>query len=538
MIDLLRDHPVLLLFAVLAVGYLLGEVRLGGFRLGAAAVLFAGLGFGALAPDLELPEIVYVIGLVLFVYCVGLASGPGFVAALRRRGVAANAAVAAVLVGAALLTLAIAAIADLSAPTAAGLFAGSLTNTPALAAVLDTLRSGSPTAQVEPVIAYSVAYPIGVLGMLGAVVVAERWWGRSEPDGVPADEAEPLMVASIEVTRDDVAGIPATRLIAAKDWRVTFGRHRTPDGTLTIVDDTTSLRGGDVVNVIGPADAVEEVVAFLGRRAAEPIELDRRVLDTRRILVSDPKVAGRRIAELGLSARFGATATRVRRGDVDLLAEPDLVLELGDRVRVVAPRDRINDLTAFFGDSYRAVSEIDVASFALGVVLGLLIGMIRFPLPGGNGFELGLAGGPLLVGLVLANVGRTGPIVWQLPYSANLTLRQLGIVLFLAGVGTRSGYEFVSTLTDGGALPLFLGGVIVTGSAALALLAVGRRWLRVSLPTLMGMLGGLQTQPAVLSFAVERSGDERPNVGYATVYPVAMVVKIVLAQLLLSAMSG
>jgi putative transport protein len=191
------------------------------------------------------------------------------------------------------------------------------------------------------------------------------------------------------------------------------------------------------------------------------------------------------------------------------------------------------DLTAFIGDSYRRLSEINVAAFSLGVSGGLLLGLVPIPLPGGTTFKLGMAGGPLLVGLVLGALRRTGPITWQLSYNASLTLRQLGVVLFLAGVGTRSGYAFVDTLRHGDGLVLLGVGAAVTASAALMILAVGHRVLRVPLPILTGIIAGLQTQPAVLAFAAERSGTDLPNTGYATVYPVATVAKIILAQLLL-----
>lgn len=172
-------------------------------------------------------------------------------------------------------------------------------------------------------------------------------------------------------------------------------------------------------------------------------------------------------------------------------------------------------------------------SFGLGIALGLLLGNVTFDLPGGVEFKLGIAGGPLVMGLVLGALNRTGPILWQLPYSANLTVRQLGVILFLAGIGTRSGWTFAETLAHGGVLTLILVGAILTAGAALLTLWIGHRVLKISLGTLAGILAGLQTQPAVLAFALEKAGNERPNLGYATVYPLAMLLKILIAQLLL-----
>jgi putative transport protein len=190
----------------------------------------------------------------------------------------------------------------------------------------------------------------------------------------------------------------------------------------------------------------------------------------------------------------------------------------------------MSSLSSYFGDSYRKLSEIDVASFSLGIVAGLLLGMVPIPLPGGTSFTLGPAGGPLLIGLLVGALGHTGPFTWQLPYNASLTLRQLGAVLFLAGVGTRSGYAFVDTLAQGAGIELLLLGVVVTALSALLVILGGVFLLRTPTGVLAGIVGGLVTQPAVLAFAVERTGSDLPNTGYATVYPVATITKILLAQ--------
>ncbi len=224
--------------------------------------------------------------------------------------------------------------------------------------------------------------------------------------------------------------------------------------------------------------------------------------------------------------------TRVRRGDLDLLPDPNMTLELGDRVRVLGPRPAMKDVAAFFGDSYRALAEVDVLSFGLGITAGLLLGLIPIPLPGGGTFQIGVAGGPLLVGLALGALGRTGPVVWQLPYSANLTLRQIGITLFLAGVGTRSGWVFAQALKDPNAIALVLAGAVVTMTTTSLSLIVGRKLLRIPAAKLFGMVTGIHTQPAALAFAAETAGDDGPNAGYAAVFPFATISKILLAQLL------
>ena len=222
----------------------------------------------------------------------------------------------------------------------------------------------------------------------------------------------------------------------------------------------------------------------------------------------------------------------MRRGDLDLLPDPNTTLELGDRVRVLAPRARMKEVAAFFGDSYRALAEVDVLSFGLGITAGLLLGLIPFPLPGGGTFQIGVAGGPLLVGLALGALGRFGPVVWQLPFSANLTLRQIGITLFLAGVGTRSGWVFAQALHEPGALAIVAAGAVVTMSTTSLALIVGRKLLRIPPAKLFGMVSGIHTHPAALAFAAETAGDDGPNAGYAAVFPFATIAKILLAQML------
>ena len=568
MIQLLINNPLLLLFSVAALGFLLGRVKIAGSSLGVAAVLFVGLAFGALDPNIRVPELLYQLGLALFVYTVGLTSGPSFFAALRRKGLRDNLLILVILLFAAGLTALAALALRLPATYAAGLFAGSLTNTPALASVLEYLKAVLPANSpvlTEPVVAYSVAYPMGVVGTLLALALAQRRWGtpagargsaapgpaaaqaaddRAGPGNpAPASQAShlhPRAAANgsvtnrtVLVTRPDVAAHSIEELSRGQGWDVVFGRVRRA-GRLSVAEGHSRLEVGDAVTVVGAPEVLEQVAAFLGRASDERLDMDRSQLDTRRIFVSDPKVAGLPLSELNLPERFGALVTRVRRGDVEFVPHGATVLELGDRVRVLTQPENMPAVSAFLGDSYRALSEIDILSFGLGLALGLLLGVVPLPLPGGVTLTLGLAGGPLMVALVLGALHRTGPLVWSLPYSANLTLRQLGLILFLAGVGTRAGYAFFTTLAQGAGLAIFLVGALVTTLTAVAMLWAGHRLLKIPMGQLAGMLAGLQTQPAVLGFALESAGTEEPNVGYASVYPVAMIAKIILAQLLLA----
>jgi putative transport protein len=531
-IDFLVDNPFVLLFLVLGLGYLAGKARVAGFGLGVSAVLFVGLAFGALSPRIRLPEFVYQLGLILFVYTVGVAAGPGFIVALRRRGLGANLLVVGVLSAAAALALVAGRAADLSPGLSAGVFTGATTNTPALAAVLQHQEGSAEAGAVtDPVLGYSVAYPFGVLGMVLAVWAARRL-GRRGSGGSARPVEDELVNLTARVTSPDVVGRSVAELMHEHRWTVVLSRVSRGDEA-EVPAAGFVLRPDDLVVVVGPSGEAEHVAAELGERAPDELPLDRSELDARRMFVSAMEPIGQRIADLGLIERYGAIITRVRRGDADRLANPDTVLEPGDRVRVVAPRERMDEVTRFFGDSYRTLSEIDVAAFSLGLVAGLLIGLVPVPMPGGGDFRLGMAGGPLVVGLVLGALERTGPITWQLPYNANLTLRQLGAVLFLGGVGVRSGDAFVGTLSSGDGLVMLGAGAAITVSAAVLVVWLGRVLLRVPVDVLCGIVAGMQTQPAVLAFAVEQAGDDLPNTGYASVYPVATIAKIVLAQVLL-----
>jgi putative transport protein len=325
-------------------------------------------------------------------------------------------------------------------------------------------------------------------------------------------------------------------LIRAHDWRVVFGRLRRR-GALTLIDGSERLEVGDCVTLVGAAAEIDRVEAALGRVSASSLDHDRAEMDSRYVFVSNRAAAGVPLRDLALPARFGALVTRVRRGDVELVASSDMVLEPGDHVRVLARRDDLPAISRFLGDSHRALSEIDVLTFSLGLGLGLAVGLLPLPLPGGIHVRLGLAGGPLVVALILGARRRTAGMLWTLPYNANHTLRQLGLIFFLAGVGTRAGGAFFETVRQAQGLVLFAAGAVVTMAAAVATLWIGYRVLRLPMGLLTGVLAAVQTQPAVLAFAHEQSRDELPGVGYATVYPVAMIVKIVLAQILLAVLA-
>ncbi len=543
MIQLLLNNPLLLLFVVAGIGYPLGRIKVRGTSLGVSAVLFVGLAVGALHPDLKLPEIVYQLGQVLFIYTIGLSTGSAFFNSFRRKGLRDNLLAAGVIALGALLTGLAHSLLHLKATFTAGLFAGSMTNTPALAALLEYIKAAVPAnlqdaLLSEPVIAYSLTYPAGVIATILVIYGFQRAWkvdyqreARELRDLGYAHE--PLQNRTITVTRPEVTGLPIRELIPQHHWNILFGRNK-HDGRLAITTGQTRLAVGDVVNLIGSQEDLDRTVPAIGEPASEHLEQDLSKFDKRRFFVSNPAVTGKRLRDLQLLERFGAIVTRIRRGDSELLPRADTLLAPGDQVRVVAEYAKMETLADLFGDSYRAISEIDILSFSLGIALGLLLGLVPIPLPGGLVIHLGTAGGPLIVALALGALGRTGPMVWTLPYSANLTLRQIGLVLFLAGIGTRSGYAFISTLKSGGGLLLLAAGVAITCIVTSTALVIGYRLLKIPMGLLIGMVAGMQTQTAVLGFALEQTGSDLPTIGYAAIYPMATVFKIVLAQVLLS----
>lgn len=546
MIETLIQYPLLLLFIVSAIGYAIGRIRIKGSSLGVAAVLFVGLAIGALDPRLALPEVIYELGLIIFVYTIGLSSGAGFFASFRRKGLRDNLFVLAMLIFAAGVAVALHFLFRFKPTISAGLYAGSLTNTPALAGLLDAIGNvAAPDVReallAEPVVGYSVAYPMGVLGVILAIAVMRRVWRIDF-----AAEAQTLRQynlveqnlfnRTIRVTAPAAIGVAMRDLQRQHNWNVVFSRVQRGD-ELRLVTGDTVLQQDDLLIVIGTPEEIDEMAPHLGEFAPERLELDRREYDFRRVFVSNPAIAGRRLGELRLPQRHGAIVTRIRRGDIDLLADADMVLELGDRVRIVARRDDLPAISRLFGDSYRALSEINLLTFGLGVMLGLLVGLIPIPLPGGITFRLGFAGGPLIVALILGAIGRSGSLVWTMPYSANLTLRQMGLILLLAGIGVSSGHTFLTTFTDSGGALLFLAGMIITCTTAFLTLFIGYRLLKIPFGLLAGIVAALHTQPAALGFSLEQSQNELPNIGYALIFPIATISKILIAQLLLTLLS-
>ncbi len=529
--DIAAEQPLLLLTVIMAIGGAIGSIKIRSFSLGPAAVLFTALAFSAYDERLRLPQILGIFGLALFAYVIGVGAGPSFFAALRTGGRALGVVVGALLVGG-LVTVGAANALGLEGPILSGIYAGALTNTPALAAASEAWASDLPT------VGYSVTYLFGVLGMLLAAAVGIRLAAPRKALAPVVEDPLPPKLDGMTV-RIETLGLPDLGTLAEQyDHHIVFSRIMRGDtpghpGFVDVATDDAIPVPGDIVTVIGDLETVERFAAAVGHPSTVALTLDRSTVDYRRVAVSNPKVAGQTLGDLRLRRRFGAVATRVRRGDVDLLATDDLTLQVGDRVRIVADRRRMSEVTAFLGDSEKGASAYSITSLSLGLALGVLLGELQFPMPGGGHFALGLAGGPLLVGLIVGRAGRTGPVLWSLPHGVASTLSQLGMMLFLAYAGSNSGSALAEALSGPTGVQLLVIGAVVTIVTAATVIVGGRLLAGMYGPRLGGVLAGTQTQPAVLAYANETTKDDpRVNLGYALVYPAAMIVKVVVAPLL------
>lgn len=525
--NVLYENPILVLFLIVVVGCLVGKIRIGSFSLGVVAVLFAGLAVSAYDSKLALPPLVYTFGLVLFVYTIGIASGSSFFAAFRKKGLHDNAFAVGALVLGGLATVLAANLLHIKAGLAAGMYAGAFTNTPALASVLDTLGHKS----VAPIVGYSLAYPLGILGVLMVLAFFQKLWKinyNQVGDSVTNDSE--LYARTVSVTRKKPCRV--NQVTAACGADISFSRLGVA-GEIRLAKPDDMLGKGSLVTIVGNLKELDKATTWLGKIVKEGLEFDHEILCARRVFLSNHSLAGRRLGSLNLQPEHGVVVTRIRRGDVDFVANSSTVIELGDRIKLVGPRQNVQAAAKFFGDSYRLSSEFGMLTFAVGIGIGILVGLIPVPLPGGSVFHLGAAGGTLLVALVLGARGRTGKMVWQLPFSTNMALRQIGLVLFLAGIGSQAGGALGNALSNPVSLTVIGVGAGLTIFVTVITLVVGYKLLHIPFTYLSGMLASIQTQPAVLAFVNERTENDTANIGYASVYPVAMIMKIILAQIVL-----
>jgi putative transport protein len=515
------SQPMFALFFTIAAGYLLGAVSVKGLALGSGAVLFVGLAVGAAAPGLVIPPMLGNLGLLLFLYGIGIAYGAQFFRGLSTAaGLKANLAAAiAVVTALALAQGAAWLVPAIDLPHALGAFAGAGTSTAALQAALAVFGAGPATA-------YSVAYPVGVAVPILLLALYNAWRKPQSAPGVTPT----LHMEEVDVTEFNVLGmtlaeaarrLPAGIAIAA----IRRGHHNlAPAGTM-------ALARGDVLLVTG-ADArlLHDVAARFGPVHPGAMVHDRSDLDYERFFVSSPKVAGQRLAAvvLVLAPEMKARILHLRRGDADLDLAPDRLLEYGDRIGVLAPRASVPALRQLFGDSVRSTAEVSYIGIGAGVTLGLAFGAIKWPLPLVGQLSFGFAG-LLLVALLLGWRRRTGMFQWAMPVSANLVLRNFGLTLFLAVVGIASGATFAATFASHGLLYLLLGSAIAS-VLVIVTMVVALAAFRLPFDSVAGIVAGATGNPAILAFANRIAPTDRPDIGYAMIFPSMTILKIVLVQ--------
>ncbi len=521
MLELLAQSPLLLIFVVIAGGAILGVIPFGAVRLGAAGALFVGLGLGYLVPGMqESLKLLQALGLALFVYTVGLSAGQTFFTDLRKYARLLWVSVGILGLGAG-VAFSLGKVLGLESALTAGIYAGALTTTPALAAATSASGSGLPS------VGYSLGYPVGVIMAIVAVslVVSRKWEALNDE---PSLAAQTLFATTVRVLNPmSVRALPGwTKQKIKVSYLLRAGSTRVfvPGEDLLI---------NDQVVLVGLEKDVRQAIMVLGEEVEEHLADNRTHVDFVEFVVSNKALAGESVAALNMTREFGAIITRIRRGDLEFLATDEHTIEIGDRLKVALPREEYRSVANFLGNSERKISQIDALSMGIGMALGLLIGLVEITLPGGAKVSLGAAAGPLIAGLLFGALQKTGPFLWQMPTVANQTIRQLGLLLFLATVGIGAGSDFVMTAfswqgVKSGLLALVLAGLL------LALNAGAGRYLGYSSARTAGTMAGLLGQPAVLAFAMSKQNDERIESGYAAIFALGIIAKILLATFLVA----
>lgn len=539
-------QEVLILAVVATAGLALGSLRFRGIGLGIAGVLFAGLvgghvlGKAGVTLNAGVLDFVRDFGLILFVYTIGMQVGPGFVDSLRRNGLPLNLMAAAVVLLGLAATVLVHKLGGIPLPAAAGVMSGAVTNTPSFAAAQQALADVpnlTPEDLRYPALGYAVAYPFGIVGIILAMLLLKRVF-RADLDeenrlaeALDLAAAPAVHTANLEVQNANLRQLPIGQVPILRDGEVVVSRVLR-SGQAMLATSDTPLEMGDVLLAVGPKHRLDELRLVVGRDAAVDVRAAPTSLTTRRVIVTQREVLGKTIPQLDLQERFGVTATRVNRAGIDLPPK-GVRLQFGDNVNLVGDPAAIGFAAAALGNSTRQLNHPQVIAVFIGMIFGVLLGMYPFDLPGMPiPVKLGLAGGPLLVAIVLSRLGHIGPVVFYLPIGANLMLRELGIVLFLACVGLKSGESFFPTVFSATGAGWMAAGAVVTLAPLLIVGGVARAVYKVNFVTLFGLLAGSMTDPPALQFATSVSGSDRPNIAYATVYPLVMLLRVVGAQVL------
>lgn len=537
-------HTMLVLSLVITLGIALGKIKVGGISIGVTWILFVGIAcshFG-MRVDSNTLHFVKEFGLILFVFSIGLQVGPSFFSSFKQGGLRMVGCASAVVALGAVTTYAIHLLTGTPMTTMVGVMSGAVTNTPGLGAAQQAYTDMTGTTDPTIALGYAVAYPLGVVGVI-LTLVAIRFLTRvdfkQENEALEAMRAEQTNIErlSVEFTNGALEGHTIAHLRELVNRSFVISRIMHDDGTITIADATSRLKSGERLRVICAPEDSEAVVAFLGQR----VEISKQEwgagtdlqtqLVSRRIVITKPEINGKKFSDLRLRSRYGINITRVNRAGIDLIPYQGMELQMGDRVMVVGEETAVEQVASVLGNSLKKLREPQLLTIFLGIALGVVFGsvpLMNIPQP----VKLGLAGGPLIVALLIGRFGPHFHLVTYTTVSANLMLREVGLAMFLAGVGLGAGDGFVEAIVDGGYRWIAYGFIITV----LPLLIVGlfaRLRLKMNYYTLMGLLAGSSTNPPALGYANSTSGNDMPALGYATVYPVVMFLRVLTAQMLI-----
>jgi putative transport protein len=556
-------QTILIISLVAATGHFLGSFKVRGVGLGVAGVLFSGLLFGhfGFKVDANVMQFVREFGLILFVYTIGMQVGPGFVASLRRQGLPLNLMAAAIVLLGVAVTLGVVYVLGIDMTVAVGLFSGGTTNTPALGAAQQALQnipaealqgvaraipdlSGlSADAAKEailkrPGLGYAVAYPFGILGII-LVMGLVRAVFRIKASDESAHFSKLMRASQSSVTtlnlivqNSNLNGMKIEEVPGMKESGVVVSRIRKGSEIDNATPDTV-LHVGDVILIVGATDKIRQMQIVIGA----PTEMDLKALPsrltTRRVVVTHKEVLGKTLDELNLHDLYDVTITRVSRAEIEFTPSPNFRVEFADTLLLVGEPEAIEKAARFLGNSPRQLNHPQIMPIFVGIALGVLLGSWPFTI--GHmpaAVKLGLAGGPLLVAILLSRIGRLGPLIYYMPLSANFMLREVGITLFLACVGLKAGDQFMATLTNGPGLYWMACAALITLLPLLIVGFIARLVYKQNYMTLCGVLAGSMTDPPALAFANSIAASDAPSISYATVYPLTMLLRVVCAQLL------
>ena len=538
-------HIVFLYSFVIAAGVLLGKIKVAGISLGVTFVLFMGILMGHFGFTVSTPILHFLreFGLTLFVFCIGLQVGPSFFSSFKKGGMTLNllAVMIIVLNIAVALTIYFIANGRVELPMIVGILYGAVTNTPGLGAAQEALNqlqyTGDPIA-----LGYACAYPLGVLGIIGSII-AIRYIFRidfhKEEEALrhtEEDEKQKPHLMTLEVRNESIDG---KRLIQVKEYLgrpfvCTRLRH---EGHVSIPDQDTRFHIGDQLYMVCSEEDAEAIIAFIGRQVEVDWEHQDMPMVSRRILVTKSEINGKKLGDMHFRSTYGVTVTRVNRSGMDLFAAPNLTLQVGDRVMVVGQQDAVNGVALVLGNQLKRLDTPNIVTIFVGLFLGILVGSLPISFPGmPTPVKLGLAGGPLVVAILIGRFGYKLKLVTYTTMSANLMLREIGLVLFLASVGIDAGGQFVQTVLQGDGLLYVLWGFLITVIPLLVVGIFARGFFKVNYFILMGLIGGATTDPPALAYSNQVAGNTAPSVGYSTVYPLTMFLRILAGQMILLTM--